>query len=87
MRAMFFSMGLFIALWGISFLFVDKIILKMEADPQRTHDFRGLLSIAADNQQMVDPPDWAAFGLISLGTVTMMYSIALPRRKAAAAEK
>ena len=83
MRAAFFSVGMFVALWGISFLFVDKIILKMQAEPGRNEDFRGLLSVTPDRQQMFDPPDWAAFGLISLGTVTMLYSIALPRKKQA----
>jgi hypothetical protein len=31
--------------------------------------------------KMVDPPDWAAFSLLSVGTVTMLYAVALPRKK------
>jgi hypothetical protein len=32
-------------------------------------------------RQVIDPPDWAAFGLLSAGGVTVLYALALPGRR------
>jgi hypothetical protein len=81
-RAAFFSIGLFIALWGGSFLFVDKMVLNMKADTPQQPGFRGLFTgISPERKKVVDPPDWAAFSLMSVGTVTMLYSAALPKKQ------
>jgi hypothetical protein len=32
-------------------------------------------------RQIVDPPDWSAFCLLSIGTVTVLYALAIPGRK------
>lgn len=84
LRAFFFSGGLFVALWGVSFLMVDKMVLTFDAElPEvRTEEFRGLfMQETQDSKRVINPPDWAAFFLMSLGTVTMLYAVALPRRK------
>ena len=77
-------MGLFVTLWGISFLFIDKLIIKAKKDVQpQQQAFRGLFAAVTpqgSKHKIVDPPDWAAFSLLSIGTVTMLYSVALPRR-------
>ena len=31
--------------------------------------------------RVIDPPDWAAFSLLSVGAVTMLYAIALPKKQ------
>jgi hypothetical protein len=86
LRSTFFAIGTFVFLCGISFLFVDKMVLKMTEEPIRQQGFRGMF---AQNQQtaaqgkVLDPPDWAAFSLLSIGSVTMLYSVALPKKKAA----
>jgi hypothetical protein len=33
-------------------------------------------------RQVIDPPDWSAFCLLSVGSVTILYALALPGRKA-----
>jgi hypothetical protein len=82
MRSVFFSIGLFIALWGASFLLVDKLVLSTDSDPQGQGGFRGLFqNTSQSKKRVVDPPDWAAFSLMSLGTVTMLYAVALPKKK------
>lgn len=82
LRSVFFSIGLFIALWGASFLLVDKLVLNADSDPQAQGGFRGLFQNAGQaKKRVVDPPDWAAFSLMSLGTVTMLYAVALPKKK------
>lgn len=83
LRSTFFSVGLFITLWGISFLFVDKLMIKTKEVPKHEKAFRGLFAAvtpAGANHRIIDPPEWAAFSLLSIGTVTMLYSVALPRR-------
>jgi hypothetical protein len=87
MRATFFSIGLFVGLWGTSLLFVDRMVLTMTEEPQqqqREQGFRGLFSAAPqqrEQQKIIDPPEWAAFSLMSIGSVTMLYSLALPKKK------
>lgn len=81
-RATFFSLGLFVFLWGVTFLFVDKMIMASKDEDARPKEFRGLFtSINADHQAVFDPPEWCAFSLMSVGSVTMLYAVALPRRK------
>jgi hypothetical protein len=83
LRSTFFSVGLFITLWGISFLFIDKLMIKAKEVPLQQKTFRGFFAAvtpSGDQHRIVDPPEWAAFSLLSIGTVTMLYSVALPRR-------
>jgi len=82
-RAIFFAGGLFVALCGVSFLMVDKMVLTASASEpeQRPREFRGLfMEKSTDDKKVFNPPEWAAFCLMSVGTVTMLYSVALPKR-------
>lgn len=82
MRSVFFATGLFVALWGGSFLMVDKLVLNVKADSPKQPGFRGLFTgVSPERKQVVDPPDWAAFSLMSVGSVTMLYAVALPKKK------
>lgn len=83
LRSAFFSAGLFVALWGVSFLMIDKLVMHSADDPSsKQSNFRGLLtSSGPDRKKVIDPPDWVAFSLMSVGTVTMLYSAALPKKK------
>ena len=70
-------------MWGISFLFVDKLMIKAKEVPKNEKSFRGLFAAVTpkgSQYKIIDPPEWAAFSLLSIGTVTMLYSVALPRR-------
>ena len=80
LRASCFSAGLFIGLWGLSFLAIDKLVMfqPQERDP----GIRGMLAkqvVNKESRPIIDPPDWAAFTLLSIGSVTMLYAIALPK--------
>lgn len=83
LRSIFFATGLFVVLWGVSFLFVDKVTLKVGNQAQlRQRGFRGMFSSrSAAKPKIIDPPDWAAFSLMSIGSVTMLYAVALPRKR------
>jgi hypothetical protein len=79
-RSIFFSAGLFVALWGVSFLFIDRIVLH-STEVQRETGFRGLFARNVARERVIDLPEWGAFTLISLGTVTMLYAAALPKKQ------
>jgi hypothetical protein len=83
LRGTFFSIGMFITLWGISLLFIDKLVLNMPDDgAARNQNFRGSYQgQQAQKQKVIDPPEWAAFSLLSVGAVTMLYAIALPKKQ------
>jgi len=83
-RASFFALGLFIGLQGMSFLYIDKFVFSGEHE-DRAPGLRGMLTSAQlidkQTKDVFDPPDWAAFFLMSVGSVTMLYSAALPKKQ------
>ncbi len=83
LRASGFAVGLFIAMWGGTFLYVDKLVL---FDPPKDEaGIRGMLAkerVAEETRPVIDPADWSAFTLMSIGSVTMLYSVALPKKSA-----
>ena len=81
LRASFFAAGLFVTLWGVTFLMVDKVVLTFKDEAPKNSQMRGFfMSATPDRKQVFDPPDWCAFSLMSVGTVTMLYAVALPKR-------
>jgi hypothetical protein len=83
MRAAFFAIGLFVTLCGVSLFFIDRIVMKPDSNPyQREPGLRAMMGFRPIVQpRIVDPPEWAAFSLLSVGSVTMLYSFALPSKK------
>lgn len=80
-RASAFAAGLYIAMWGCAFLVVDKIVL--HTPPEEKPGIRGMLmkqEIGSETRPVVDPSDWVAFTLMSIGSVTMLYAVALPKK-------
>ena len=81
-RAVGFAVGLFLCMCGGTLLYVDKLIL-FEKPPDEL-GLRGMLvmeTIEQETRPVVDPADWMAFSLLSIGSVTTLYSVALPKRK------
>jgi len=80
LRASFFAGGLFVIMLGISTMFVDKVVLHSKEDSRNDPNFRGFYtSVNEKKQHVFDPPDWAGFSLMSVGGVTILYSLALPK--------
>ena len=82
LRAAFFATGLFIGFAGVTFLAVDKLV--MHEPQERDPGIRGMLAkqvVDRESRPIIDPPEWAAFTLLLIGSVTMLYSVALPRNK------
>ena len=68
-------------LWGVSLLFVDQIVLNATEEGEPENVISAMIStVTPENQKYVDPPDWAAFSLMSVGAVTMLYAVALPKK-------
>jgi len=83
-RSIAFALGLFVGLCGGSFLLVDEMVLTLrhEEDVPRSQEFRGMfMHLNSDKQKVFSPPQWLAFTLMSIGSVTMLYSIALPKKQ------
>jgi len=82
LRTCFFAIGLFVTLWGASLLFIDEIVLNIKDEPYSDEGISAMFtSITPRGQKVIDPPDWAAFSLMSVGAVTMLYAIALPKKQ------
>lgn len=78
-RSIYFTFGLFLALWGLSLVFVDTIVIRKERDWVTTKPaVKQYFQTNNKNQRYIELPEWISFGLISFGTVTMLYSVALP---------
>jgi len=80
LRSFFFAVGMFVLFCGVGFMSVDKVIFHSKEDPQRDPNYRGFFTHVNENRQHVfDPPLWAAFSMLSVGSVTMLYAVALPK--------
>lgn len=81
-RSFFLASGAYCCLLGLQFLTIDKAILtSQEPAPSRFMGVNFAGMSAARNKEMT-PPDWAPWSLMSLGAVTLLYSITLPARNA-----
>lgn len=84
LRASAFATGLFIAMWGAAFLVIDKVVLFNPPPEREEKGIRAMITkqqVADEDRPVIDPADWTAFTLMSIGSVTMLYSVALPKRK------
>lgn len=78
-RALFFGLGAFVGLWGLSFVAVDGVVLSASEASQPSRVLQAISQTAPDGRRMIDPPDWLGFTLVGMGGLTMLYSVALPR--------
>jgi hypothetical protein len=70
---LFIALGLSAVLVGLECLVVEKAVL---AKPQAA---AGASSKGVVTRDFV-PPDWAPWSLMSVGAVTMLYSVTIPKR-------
>lgn len=79
LRAMFIAVGTFITLTGLLLFRVDRIVLTATAENATT-----VLDVVStrlpDGCREVDPPGWLPYTLASTGILTILYTIALPRK-------
>jgi hypothetical protein len=78
-RALFFGLGTFVGLWGMSLFAVDGVLLDLAEDASCSRMVQVISRAAPDGRRMVDPPDWVGYTLVGMGGLTMLYSVALPK--------
>ncbi len=90
-RSFFLSLGLIVGLLGVSCLAIDRIVLKTRADRPAPVGLRTIVTgVSADRKQVIQPPDWLAYAMMSTGSVLTLYTVALPGKggaKKAASKK
>ena len=78
-RALFFGVGAFVGLWGMSLFAVDGVLLTLAPEATDSRLIQAVSIASVDGRRMIDPPDWVSYTLVSMGGLTMLYSVALPR--------
>jgi hypothetical protein len=80
-RLCFFAEGVLVLLVGLALVFVDRFVtVSLAAESQRSFEF-AWTTVNAELQYVFDPPEWVGYALVSVGVITVLYTIALPRRK------
>jgi hypothetical protein len=83
-RSFFLSLGLITGLLGVSCLAIDRVVLKTPSDRRALPGLRNLVTgVSNDRKQVIEPPDWMAYALMSVGSVMTLYTVALPGSKGA----
>lgn len=82
LRTIFFSIGLATLLWGLPLFFVDKVTLNQRGEQasERQAVIRAVSAPNLEGVREINPPIWLAYTLVTAGSLTMLYSVALPRR-------
>ena len=78
-RAVFLSVGIYVALCGTGLLMVDSVTLTKKVSEADSSLLRQLCTWTDGGRLEFDPPEWMAFTFIGVGGVTVLYAIALPR--------
>lgn len=77
-RTFFLTVGLVVAMLGVSCLFVDRVVLKLRGDKPAPAGVRALITgVSADRKQVIQPPEWAAYAMMSAGSVLSIYTFTL----------
>jgi len=78
MRSTFCGIGLFVLMWGSVFLFADQLEIRPH---QNLSSLSGWWTSWKNGEAVFHPPEWAAFSLLSAGSLMVLYAIGLPQRK------
>jgi hypothetical protein len=78
-RAFFLGTGVYVALFGATLFLVDRITLVAHSASTSSAFLTWLTTNASGEGRVLNPPDWAPYTLVAVGTVTVLYAIALPK--------
>jgi hypothetical protein len=74
-RAFFMAMGIAGCIFGAECLVTDRFIMAGEGRPAGSNAF---FPAPARKREFV-PPEWAPWSLLSVGAISILYSLALPK--------
>ncbi len=79
-RALFLAIGLSCCLLGLEAMAVEKAVLRK--DSRITPNVAlGIQQSAGEVGRLeLTPPNWAPWGLVAAGVVTILYSFSIPKR-------
>jgi len=78
MRSTLLAVGLFVLFWGVLFLLTQRMEIQLHRNlPVALGWWTGW----GDNRAVFHPPEWVGFSLGSIGLVTVIFAVGLPRRK------
>jgi hypothetical protein len=81
-RAFFLAIGIYMVIFGLECLTVDRVLLKFREDPPPP---TAVTLFKAQNEgppKQFAPAPWVPWSLISSGAVVCLYSFTIPRRMA-----
>jgi hypothetical protein len=73
-RAFFMGVGVFVCLLGAQCMVTDRFIMASEVKPAPTAMFNNL-----PKKREVLPPEHAPWTLLSVGAISILYSLTLPK--------
>jgi hypothetical protein len=83
-RSLFLALAITLCVLGLECLVVKRATLTVTAPPEATtamYDYSfldpTLTSSTARPKRVIEPPDWAPFGLLSSGIVLLLYTKSL----------
>ena len=68
-RSLFLALGAYTCLLGVEALALEKAVLK-----------KPVKATAAQEPEVITPPEWAPWSLMATGAVVVLYSFTIPNR-------
>jgi hypothetical protein len=75
-KAFFLAIGVFAIILGVECLVLDRAVLAASQEPT----ISGFAERMASAPREFTPPEWAAWSLLSVGAVVILYSFTLPQK-------
>jgi hypothetical protein len=82
MRPLFIGIGLSLLMGGVSLLFVERVIMRDTAEMAEAKMPDLFVRAAPAQKYVVTPPAWIPLTMLTGGGLTVLYSLALPRKDA-----
>jgi hypothetical protein len=79
-RAFFLGIGLYLIIAGAECLAVDRVIMRMPAEPAPSTTAIPFQKPAAPKPKEFPPAPWVPWSLLSTGAVVCLYSFTIPKR-------
>jgi hypothetical protein len=80
LRPIFIGIGLSFLMGGASLLFVDRVTLRNTQEMAEARMPALFVRLAPSGKHEVMPPTWVPLTMLASGGLTVLYSIALPKR-------
>ena len=78
-RSFFLAVGIYLILFGVQCLAVDRVYLRLHDDPPPPSAFQ-LTTVTEGPQKEYIPPPWVPWSLLTGGAVVCLYSFTIPKR-------